>query len=108
MRVLDRIAEVRGLPAKIRFDNGPELTSIAVADWAELNGVDLDFIEPGRPMQNGFIERFNRTYREAVLDMYIFETLDQVRELTATWIDFYNDRRPHDSLGGRPPRSSRG
>lgn len=108
VRVLDRIAEARGYPAKIRFDNGPELTSIAVAEWAETNGVELDFIEAGRPMQNGFIERFNRTYREAVLDMYMFESLDQVRELTATWIDFYNDRRPHDSLGGMPPRSSRG
>lgn len=108
VRVLDRIAEARGYPAKIRFDNGPELTSIAVAEWAETNSVELEFIEPGRPMQNGFIERFNRTYREAVLDMYMFESLDQVRELTAKWMGFYNDRRPHDSLGGMPPRSSRG
>jgi len=89
VRVLDRIAEVRGYPAKIRFDNGPEFTSVAIADWAERNGVELEFIKPGRPMQNGFIERFNRTYREAVLDMYIFESLDQVRELTAAWIEFY-------------------
>ena len=108
VRVLERIAEARGLPAKIRFDNGPELTSIAVADWAETNGVELEFIRPGRPMQNGFIERFNRTYRQAVLDMYMFDTLDQVRELTAKWMDFYNHRRPHDSLGGSPPRSPRG
>ena len=108
VRVLDRIAETRGLPERIRFDNGPEFTSIAVADWAEQNGVELEFIKPGRPMQNGFIERFNRTYRQAILDMYIFESLDQVRELTAKWIDFYNRRRPHDSLGGKPPRSSCG
>jgi putative transposase len=106
IRVLDRLAETRGLPRRIRFDNGPEFTSIAVADWAEQNGVELDFIKPGRPMQNGFVERFNRTYRQAILDMYIFESLDEVRELTATWIDFYNHRRPHDSLGGSPPRSS--
>ena len=104
VRVLDRIAEVRGYPARIRFDNGPEFTSIAVAEWAELHGVDLDFIEPGRPMQNGFIERFNRTYRQAVLDMYIFESLEEVRRLTAEWLDFYNARRPHDALGGQPPR----
>lgn len=108
IRVLDRLAETRGLPQRIRFDNGPEFTSIAVADWAEQNGVDLEFIKPGRPMQNGFIERFNRTYRQAILDMYIFESLDEVRELTARWIDFYNHRRPHDSLGGKPPRSSCG
>ena len=108
IRVLDRIAETRGLPQRIRFDNGPEFTSIAVADWAEQNGVELDFIKPGRPMQNGYIERFNRTYRQAILDMYIFESLDEVRELTARWIDFYNHRRPHDSLGGSPPSSSCG
>lgn len=108
VRVLDRIAEARGLPQRIRFDNGPEFTSIAVADRAERNDVELEFIKPGRPMQNGYVERFNRTYRQAILDMYIFESLDEVRELTARWIEFYNCRRPHDSLGGKPPRSSRG
>ena len=108
IRVLGRIAEIRGLPQRIRFDNGPEFTSIAVADWAEANQVELEFIKPGRPMQNGFIERFNRTYRQAVLDMYIFESLDQVRELTADWLEFYNCRRPHDALGGMPPRASCG
>jgi putative transposase len=108
VRVLDRIAEVRGYPDRLRVDNGPEFTSVAIADWAERNGVELEFIKPGRPMQNGYIERFNRTYREAVLDMYIFESLDQVRELTNKWLDFYNRRRPHDSLGGSPPRSSCG
>lgn len=108
VRVLDRIAEVRGLPKRLRLDNGPEFTSLAIADWAEHNGVELEFIKPGRPMQNGFIERFNRTYRAAVLDKYMFESLDQVRELTVAWIEFYNWNRPHDSLGGMPPRSSRG
>ena len=108
LRVLDRIAEMRGLPERIRFDNGPEFTSIAVADWAERNCVELEFIKPGRPMQNGFIERFNRTYRQAILDMYIFDSLDEVRELTSRWIDFYNHRRPHDSLGGAPPSESNG
>jgi len=92
VRVLDRIAETRGLPDRIRFDNGPEFTSIAVADWAERNQVELEFIRPGRPMQNGFIERFNRTYRQAILDMYIFESLDEVRELTSRWIDVPVDR----------------
>ena len=108
IRVLDRLAETRGLPQRIRFDNGPEFTSVAVADWAEQNQVELAFIKPGRPMQNGYVERFNRTYRQAILDMYIFESLDQVRELTAKWLDFYNRRRPHDALGGMPPRASCG
>ena len=103
VRVLDRIAETRGLPQKIRLDNGPEFTAVAIADWAEQNDVELEFIKPGRPMQNGFIERFNRTYRGAVLDMYIFETLNQVREQTAEWLQMYNHHRPHDSLGGMPP-----
>lgn len=103
IRVLDRLAGSRGLPRKLRLDNGPEFTSLSLADWAERNGVELEFIKPGRPMQNGYIERFNKSYREAVLGMYIFESLDEVRELTAEWIDFYNNRRPHDSLGGKPP-----
>lgn len=102
-RVLDQIAEWRGLPARLRFDNGPEFTAAAVADWAEANGVELEFIKPGRPMQNGFVERFNRTYREAVLDMFIFENLDEVRKQTDEWLEIYNRHRPHDSLGGMPP-----
>lgn len=102
-RVLDQIAEWRGLPARLRFDNGPEFTAIAVADWAEQNQVELEFIKPGRPMQNGFVERFNRTYREAVLDMYIFESLEDVRTKTAEWVEIYNHHRPHASLGGSPP-----
>lgn len=104
VRVLDQVAALRGLPDKLRFDNGPEFTGIAVAGWAERNNVELVFIKPGRPMQNGFIERFNRTYREAVLDMFIFETLTEVRTQTETWLTVYNDLRPHDSLGGMPPR----
>lgn len=103
VRVLDRIAEWRGLPRRLRFDNGPEFTAVAVADWAERRGVELEFIKPGRPMQNGFIERFNRTYREAVLDMYIFESLNEVRSQTEKWLEIYNHHRPHDSLRGMPP-----
>ncbi len=103
VRILDQIAVCRGLPARIRFDNGPELTALAVADWAEENGVDLEFIKPGRPMQNGFIERFNRSYREAVLNMYIFESLEEVKTETEKWLDVYNQHRPHESLGNLTP-----
>lgn len=103
VRVLDQIAEWRGLPRSLRLDNGPEFVAVAVADWAEQNGVKLEFIKPGKPMQNGFIERFNRTYREAVLDMYIFESLKDVRTQTEKWLEIYNHHRPHDSLGGMPP-----
>jgi putative transposase len=103
VRILDQIASWRGFPNKIRFDNGPELTALAVADWAEENGVKLEFIKPGKPMQNGFIERFNRSFREAVLSMYIFETLDEVRIETEKWLDVYNQHRPHEALGNLSP-----
>ena len=64
----------------------------------------LEFIKPGKPMQNGFIERFNRSYRQAVLDMYVFQTLNEVREQTETWIKEYNEERPHESLRDLTPR----
>ena len=86
VRELERIAAVRGYPFKLGTDNGPE------------------FIKPGKPMQNGFIERFNRSYREAVLDMFVFQTLNEVREQTETWLKEYNEDRPHDSLGDMTPR----
>lgn len=103
IRVLDRIAAWRGYPEKIRMDNGPEFIAGSLADWAQRHGVVLDFIEPGKPMQNGFIERFNRSYREAVLDMYVFKTLDEVRERTEAWIVDYNEELPHESLGNLTP-----
>ncbi len=83
---VDRVASERGYPAKLRVDNGPELTSIKMADWAQTHGVELEFIQPGKPMQNGFIERFNRTYREEVLDMYVFNSIREVREITEAWL----------------------
>lgn len=77
---------------------------MTVADWAEQHGVQLEFIKPGQPMQNGFIERFNRSYREAVLDMFIFQDLSEVREQTEKWTREYNEERPHESLGHLMPR----
>ncbi len=103
VRVLERIAAWRGYPEKIRMDNGPEFIAGALSDWAQQHGVELEFIQPGRPMQNGFIERLNRSYREAVLDMYVFKTLDEVRERTEAWIADYNEVLPHDSLGDLTP-----
>jgi putative transposase len=104
VRVLERIAAWRGYPQKLRLDNGPELVAIALAEWAESHNVQLEFIKPGKPMQNGFIERFNRSYREAVLDMYIFQTLAEVKEQTERWRREYNEERPHESLGNMTPR----
>jgi putative transposase len=90
------------LPARLRFDNGPEFTAVAVADWAERNGVELEFIKPGRPMQNGFIERFNRTYREAVLDMYIFDRQGRGAGTDVPMDRFLQPSPSHASLGGSP------
>jgi putative transposase len=104
IRVLDRIALERGYPRKIRSDNGPEFISIALADWSEEHGVILDFIEPGKPTQNSFIERFNRTYRTEVLDMYVFQLIPEVWDITNRWIIEYNEERPHTSLGKLTPR----
>jgi len=103
IRVLDRVAAWRGYPAKLRMDNGPELTSVRLAEWAEEHGVKLDFIRPGKPTQNSFIERFNRTYREELLDMYVFRRLSEVRYLTEKWLKEYNEERPHESLGNMTP-----
>ncbi len=101
---LDRVATWRGYPQKLRLDNGPELTSIRLAGWAEQHGVRLEFIKPGRPMQNGFIERFNRTYRTEVLDMFVFKRLKEVQEITESWVREYNEERPHESLGNLTPK----
>ena len=103
IHTLDRIAAWRGYPAIIRVDNGPEFTSGALAEWAQAHGIQIDFIKPGKPYQNGFIERFNRTYREEVLDLYLFETLQEVREITDDWIVLYNHERPHDGLNDMTP-----
>ena len=104
VRELERIAAVRGYPLKLRTDNGPEFIALALAEWAAQHGVTLEFIKPGKPMQNGFIERFNRSYRQAVLDMFVFQTLNEVREQTEMWLKEYNEERPHDSLGDMTPR----
>ena len=80
------------------------MVSVTLADWAEQHDVTLEFIKPRRPMQNGFIERFNRSYREAVLDMFVFQSLYKVREQTEKWLKEYNEERPHESLGHLTPR----
>jgi len=107
VRELDQIAAARGYPLKLRIDNGPEFIAVALAEWAEEHDVTLEFIKPGKPMQNGFIERFNRSYREAVLDMFVFQSLEEVREQTEKWLKEYNEERPHESLGHLTPREYR-
>lgn len=100
---LDQIAAWRGYPTQIRVDNGPEFTSSEFTEWAKQHDIYVDFIKPGSPYQNGYIERFNRTYREDVLDLYLFSNLDEVRQETDRWIQLYNYERPHDGLNDMTP-----
>lgn len=107
LRVLDRLAEWHGYPRLIRCDNGPEFISNALMAWAQQHHVVLDFIQPGQPAQNAYIERFNRTYREEVLDSYLFRSLQEVRAITHEWMNSYNQQRPHDALHGLTPAGFR-
>lgn len=107
VRVLDRIAANRGYPLRVRMDNGLELISVALAQWAEEHGVMQEFIKLGKPTQNAFIERFNRTYRTEILDFYLFRTLNEAREITERWLAEYNSERPHESLNNLTPEEYR-
>lgn len=79
--VMDRIMANRGYPLKMLMDNGPELVSLTLAQWAEEHGVMLEFIRPGKPTQNACTEWFNRTYRTEILCSYFFRTLNEAREI---------------------------
>jgi len=103
IRVLEQLIEMHGKPQALRVDNGAELTASAFTEWCEQRQIQIWFIQPGKPDQNAFIERFNRSYREEVLDAYLFESIAQVREITENWLREYNEERPHESLGSVPP-----
>ena len=103
VRVFDQLKQERGLPHMLRTDNGPEFLGQIFTEWCEDNGVMIDYIEPGKPNQNAYIERFNRTYRTEVLDVWLFRNLDEVREITWNWMLEYNEERDHDSLDGMTP-----
>jgi putative transposase len=107
IRVLEQVTAWRGQPQAIRLDNGPEFLADRFASWYADRGIALWYIQPGQPNQNAFVERFNRTFRHEVLDAYVFESLDQVREISAQWMREYNEERPHDTLDGMPPTSFR-
>jgi len=83
--------------------NSSEIISNTLADWAEEHAIDLGFSQPGRPMQNSYVERFNRTYRAEILNKYLFKTLSEVRAITEEWMDRYNEERPHDALDDLTP-----
>ena len=105
IRLFERIHAERGLPDMLRVDNGPELLSGALVEWMSAHGVLIDYIEPGKPNQNAYIERFNRTYRTEVLNLYLFLRLDDVREAAYWWMIQSSNQRDHDSLGDSTPAS---
>ena len=100
---LDEIALTRGYPDMIRVDNGPEFLSKHFNKWAKKHQILIHHIQPGKPAQNGFIERFNRTYREDILDSYLFDSLTEVKQITQQWMINYNQERPHESLNNLSP-----
>jgi putative transposase len=103
IRVFEMLEEEYGLPRNLRVDNGPEFISAKFKAWCERKGVTIRFIQPGKPVQNAYIERFNRIFREDILDAYWFEDLDHLRALIHKWREDYNYRHPHKSLKGIPP-----
>jgi len=104
VRSLEQIIEWRGRPSAIRLDNGPEFIARALIDWANDNQIELMHIQPGKPTQNAYIERFNRTVRHEWLDCYVFESVEQAQQLATEWLWLYNNVRPNSAIGGVPPR----
>ena len=102
-RVLDQIIEWRGKPVAIRSDNGSEMCSGEFQNWAERRGIRLLFIQPGKPTQNAYVERWNRTVRHEWLDQHLFEDIEQARQTATEWLWTYNNERPNMAIGGITP-----
>jgi len=103
VETLENLKQEIGTPKSIRCDNGPEFISKTFANWCDKNFVEIKYIQPGKPMQNGYIERFNRFYREDVLDAYYFDDIHQLQKLSDHWKNEYNYNHPHKSLGNKSP-----
>lgn len=104
IRALEQVIEWRGKPDAIRLDNGPEYIAQALVDWANDHRITLMYIQPGKPTQNAYIERFNRTVRHEWLDLHVFDSIEQAQQLATQWLWIYNNERPHTAIGGIPPR----
>jgi len=104
IRSLEQIIERRGKPSCIRLDNGPENIAQALVNWANGHQITLMYIQPGKPTQNAYIERYNRTVRHEWLDMHLFESVEQAQQLATEWLWLYNNERPNTAIGGIPPR----
>ncbi len=103
IRVLEQIIEWRGSPKEIRCDNGPEYISSVIQAWASKRNIALRYIQPGKPMQNSYVERYNRTVRYDWLNQYLFETIDEMNDFATRWLWEYNNIRPNMGIGGVTP-----
>jgi len=103
IRVLEHLMEWRKKPKVIRCDNGPEFTSHQFINWAKEQQITIEYIQPGKPQQNAYIERHNRTIRFSWVSKHLFDSLEQVQNYATKWLWFYNNERPHKANGGRPP-----
>ena len=103
IRELDQLIDWRGKPEKIRSDNGPEFISSNIEEWCLKNSIIWEYIQPGKPTQNSLIERFNRTFRQDILDRYMFDNLADFRKYVQDWMWMYNNERPHSALGHLTP-----
>lgn len=103
IRALERIIEWRGKPKAIRCDNGPEYISGALQAWAQQHQIQIDYIQPGNPQQNAYVERFNRTVRYDWLSQYLFSTIEEVQNAATRWLWTYNNERPNMAIGGITP-----
>ena len=104
IRSLEQVIEWRGKPNAIRCDNGPEYLSAELTRWAKKNSIKLSYIQPGKPTQNAYIERFNRTARHEWLSLYHFDSIEQAQNLATQWLWIYNNERPNTAVGGVPPK----
>jgi len=103
VRSLNQIIEWRGQPQAIRVDNGPEYVSGKLMEWAEKRNIRLEYIQPGKPQQNAYIERYNRTVRGEWLSQCIFETIEEAQDQATEWLWTYNNERPNMGIGGITP-----
>jgi putative transposase len=104
VRVLSQIIEWRGKPLVIRCDNGPENISGTLQRWAQQNGIRIEYIQPGKPQQNAYVERFNRTVRYEWLSQYYWKDLNEIQLFATQWMYNYNNFRPNMALGGFTPK----
>lgn len=105
IRILEQIIGGRASPKKLRVDNGPEFTSKEFVDWCQRQGIEILYIQPGKPMQNAYIERFNGSFRRDVLDANWFKELEEVRQYADDWRIDYNEKRPHETLNNMSPNA---